>query len=307
MAEEEDINLVRRELVETREALEQLNVELVKAKKESNRPVQVTVAAPSKIRQFAGNREETDAWLEEARHVLLDSSKDPDPRIKASLHGVAAETVVTCKTNEEILKVIRCTFSDIVDADEELMRFQNTVPQDNERPSTYLIRLYEKLLKISRDAISPIPKEEIMNKLYRTFLSNSKKTYPLLGLAVQACFGMATTESDLHFADILQFVKKEEEACQVQAAAKTASHNSAQKAEPTTEELVEAVTQRVLRSLQSGGHPAGPRNDPSKPRCYACGEVGHIRRRCPNQGNERGLVGMADRQAGRRGRWNDRR
>ena len=145
---------------------------------------------------------------------------------------------VLCR--RQILKVIRCIFSDIVDADEELSRFQNTVQRDNERPCTYLIRLYEKLLKISRAAISPIPKE-IMNKLYRTFLSNSKKAYPLLGLTVQACFGMATTESSPHFADILQFVKKEEESCQVQASAKTASHNSAQNKEPTTEELVEAV------------------------------------------------------------------
>ena len=297
------MSLLRDELAITKERLEKVSLELDKTTQELKRPININVNQPKKLKTFDGKVDEVEKWLEDARALLVENN-DPKFFIKSSLRGVALDAAADCKTNEEVLIRIRQTFSEILDIEEELVKFSMSQPEKKEKASDYLLRLYERMNKINRVSDQAMRASEVMNKVYKVF-TQSKNSYPLIILAVRSTFGMPG-EKVVEFPKLLTFVKKEEEGSEPPL--NKASASNCLIAEPTLseEDFVDKIANKVFEKLNQKNSNQSKLTPESETVCYGCGQSGHIRRFCRNQGNEQRSVGGAHQQA-QRGRGRGRR
>ena len=258
--------------------------------------VKVTMPMQHRLKVFTGvaptggNEVDFDAWEEQAEVFLTDPDiSTRDPRLFASLRGIAAETIKDCRTNVEAINLLRQVFGALKDAEELMLAFSALAISKGETPAAFLGRLYGDLIKI--DKVAKLGGKELKRKLYRTFYAGIQQQHPMLTSELRSRYGYPGTAKPC-FSDLLHTVRQAGGTDSVRKV-----HQQVHQTEATPMDMSEAFIQRVVDGVVKRldkrvetNHASRSPATQSQPgdfqgTCYRCGLAGHRVRECPNPPN----------------------
>ncbi|KAK7093095.1 hypothetical protein V1264_008745 [Littorina saxatilis] len=283
------------ELVQEREAMREAEMEDLRHRlaevtdeltRQRKQPVTVHVTTPHQTQRLkvftgfapnGGNECTFQAWVQQIESLLLTPDVQPcDPRILASLRGVALNAVKAAKTNADILANLRCLFGCVEDTEARLISLACRKLKAKEQPADFLLQLWEELLDINKTA--SMTDEELQKKLYRIFCTGLQPSLPLLALELRNNFGFPGTAAPA-LTDVLLTVRRTTETLHGQKPVTVQS--SAQHVTPDPidyDKLAEMVASKLRVDRPTGRRPRGP--------CWQCGLLDdHFARDCQNPPN----------------------
>lgn len=271
------------EMEDLRHRLAEVTAELTRQRQQ---PVTVHVTTPHQAQRLkiftgfapsGGNECTFPAWIQQIESFLLAPDVKPcDPRILASLRGVALNAVKAATTNDDIVSSLRVLFGSVEDTEARLISLSCRKLKAKEQPADFLLQLWEELLDINKTA--SMTDIELQKKLYRIFCTGLQPSLPLLALELRNSFGFPGSAAPA-LTDVLLTVRRTTE---MQGQKPTTVQASAQQVSPDPidyDKLAEMVASKLrVDSRPTGWRPRGP--------CWQCGVLDdHLARDCQNPPN----------------------
>lgn len=263
-------------------------------------PVNVNVSMASHrigiftgLKPSGGAEVEFSTWKDQVNtytNETTDNSQEVLRRVKSSLKGVAKSQISDCTTVESILEELSKTYSKTKCADDINLEFITIKPKREESPSEYLLKLWDFLTREGQ-----FSSEEIKRKVYHSFMTNIRSSFPLLELEVRTKFGIPG-EAKPDLSDVLRTVRLATVSAPSQQTARSQSQVTG--GEIDYDRLAEAVVKKLSTQLpnlstEHSSTAEAPRAQapppdfqgaprPRRGNCYQCGRPGHIARFCRN-------------------------
>lgn len=239
-----------------------------------------------------GNEAVFEVWEEQTAQLVAEGGAGVDLQVKGTLKGLAYQQIRSLSSASDILARIREVFGAVMNADDLYMAFCETKMDKKESPSQFLIRLWDKLMKINMT--TQFSDQEQCMKLYRVFTKTLTQTHPLLCLEVRNKFGFPGTAAP-KLDELLRAVKQlEGEGSTTATPVRGATSHSQTLSDQDIDKIVNKVAEKLKTdiSVKEQKHlpvsgeaaPTPPRRPPKGP-CFRCGMIGHYVRQCRNTPN----------------------
>ena len=245
----------------------------------------VVMAPPPRLKIFTGlppkgsQEEDFGEWVEAIES--LPEGEDSLRRVRQSLRGVAFHQVRCEGTVRGIVEKLKEVYGEARTPSDLFLDFCGMKPEKGESNSTFLCRLWGQMTKINeKNALFTQGEAD-----KRVFHILNKNVATSISLELRTTHGFPG-EAAPDPAEVLKTLKRLEGG-EVKAPnpSKTANCMPQVEAPPTLNDAtLERIADMVVKKLAARTpppHPGGSTKPRGPPRCYKCGELGHIKRNCP--------------------------